>query len=176
MFALLACLASAHRKPVASVAVNLNVARWCFRSMVTVTVGLPGGMSSKVAVTDWSEFIATVQVPLPEQPAPDQPANEEPDAGIAVSVTVPPAGYEREQVEPQLICPSVEVTVPTPEPDLATVSMCCVWGEAGVYTNVIDGEPVLSTEIDVLVTSVAKPLPPPPPPPPALLPPPPPPP
>jgi hypothetical protein len=45
----------------------------------------------KVAVTDWFEFIVTVQLPVPEQ-APDHPANVEPEFGVAVSVTTVPAG------------------------------------------------------------------------------------
>ncbi|HEV8098072.1 MAG TPA: hypothetical protein VGP56_02930 [Gaiellaceae bacterium] len=42
----------------------------------------------KVAVTDCSAFMVTVQVPVPVQPPPDQPAKLEPEAGEAVKVTV----------------------------------------------------------------------------------------
>jgi len=45
-----------------------------------------------VAVTDWSELIVTVHVPVPEQPPPDQPVKLEPDPDAAVNVTIVPAG------------------------------------------------------------------------------------
>jgi hypothetical protein len=44
----------------------------------------------KVAVTDCSALIVTVQVPVPLHPPPDQPPKLEPDAGEAVKVTEEP--------------------------------------------------------------------------------------
>lgn len=46
-----------------------------------------GDVRSKLAVTDLSAVIVTVQVPVPEQPPPLQPAKVEPEAAVAVSVT-----------------------------------------------------------------------------------------
>ncbi len=87
----------------------------------------------KVAVTDVSLLIVTVQVPVPRQ-ASDQPANVESDAGVAVSVTER-AGCERRRAGvPQLIPAGELVTVPDPEPAVATVS---VWVRAKFAVTVV---------------------------------------
>jgi hypothetical protein len=57
------------------------------------------------------------------QPVPDQPENIEPAAGVAVSVTKVPLLNEAEQVLPQLMPAGPLVTVPVPEPALATESV-----------------------------------------------------
>jgi hypothetical protein len=44
---------------------------------------------AKVAATDFSAVIVTVQVPLPEHPPPDQPEKVDPLFGKAAKVTVP---------------------------------------------------------------------------------------
>src|ERR1051326_6399906 len=69
----------------------------------------------KIANTVWDEFMVTVQVCAPEQ-APLHPVNAEPVAGTAVNVTVAPLARFAEQVVPQLIEPSLLVTVPVPVP------------------------------------------------------------
>jgi len=43
----------------------------------------------KVAVTDWLEFMVTLQAPVPEH-APPHPAKVEPELGVAVSCTAVP--------------------------------------------------------------------------------------
>jgi hypothetical protein len=80
--------------------------------------------SAKVAVTDLAADIVTVQVPVPVQ-APDQPVNMEPVAGAAVSVTLVPGAYTAPHAVPQLIPPTLEVTVPLPAPALATLRGYC---------------------------------------------------
>ena len=67
--------------------------------------------------------IATHTAEVPEH-APDQPANVEPVAGEAVKVTRLPNAYTWEQVEPQSMFPSLDRTVPDPEPALAMLSLC----------------------------------------------------
>jgi hypothetical protein len=61
---------------------------------------------------------------VPEQPPPDQPLNNEPELGVAVSVTRVPSLNFAEQVPPQAIPDGELVTVPDPDPDLATVKVC----------------------------------------------------
>ena len=46
----------------------------------------------KVAVTDWLEFMVTLQDPLPEH-GPPQPQNNDPAVGVAVRVTDVPDAY-----------------------------------------------------------------------------------
>lgn len=60
---------------------------------------------------------------MPEQPAPDQPAKREPAEGEAASVTDVPLSNESEQVAPQLIAPTLELTVPEPAPLFDTDSV-----------------------------------------------------
>ena len=81
----------------------------------------------KVAVTEWSAVIVTVQVPVPVQ-SPDQPAKVLPDAGVAVSVTWVPVPKLTVHVAPQSIPAGSLVTVPVPLPPFETVS---VRGEGG---------------------------------------------
>src|SRR5258708_15169913 len=63
----------------------------------------------------------TAQVWVPEQ-APLHPVKTEPAAGIAVSVTVVPLAIPAEHVAPQLIPPTLLVTVPVPLPCLVTTN------------------------------------------------------
>jgi hypothetical protein len=72
----------------------------------------------------------TAQVPVPEQ-APLQPAKDEPAAGAAVKVRGVPGSTDCEQVAPQLIPAGLLVTVPEPDPLLATESVTGVAGGAG---------------------------------------------
>jgi len=65
----------------------------------------------------------TVQGPVPRQLDPVQPAKDEPAAGVAVNVTIVPAGNEAVQVDPQSIPVGLLVTVPDPGPLLLTVSV-----------------------------------------------------
>lgn len=74
-----------------------------------------------VAVTLRACVIDTVQVPVPLQ-APLHPANADPEAGDAVSTTDAPDVYDALQLLPQLIPDGLDVTVPLPVPDFATVS------------------------------------------------------
>jgi hypothetical protein len=101
-------------------------------AVVTVSVCSTGDAGWNVAVTDWSVFIVTVQVPAPEQPPPDQPANAEPESGAAVSVTCVPSLNTLEQVLPQSIPDGELVTAPEPEPFLVTVRVCCTGANVAV--------------------------------------------
>jgi hypothetical protein len=62
--------------------------------------------------------------PVPLQPPPDHPVNVEPLLALAVSATTVPLLNASLQSAPQLIPDGDEVTVPAPEPDFATVSVC----------------------------------------------------
>lgn len=77
-----------------------------------------------VAVTLAAVVIAMVQVVAPVH-APDHPANTAPLPGVAVSVTEVPVLNCVEQVGPQLMPAGLLVTVPVPEPALATVRVAC---------------------------------------------------
>src|SRR6478609_2072836 len=79
-------------------------------------------MRSKCAVIAVSAVSVTVHAPVPVHPPPVQPANDEPLTGVAVSVTVVPAGYVSAQSVPQLIPAGLEVTLPAPLPANATDS------------------------------------------------------
>jgi len=98
--------------------------------LVTVPLPVPAFVTVsvcvavKVAVTDWSAFIVTWHVPVPEQPPPLHPAKTEPAAGVAVNVTTVPSLNGDEQVAPQSIPTGELVTVPEPEPAFVTVSVC----------------------------------------------------
>ena len=56
-----------------------------------------------VARTAIFEFIATVQLPVPEQAPPDQPVKVEPESADGNRVTDELAVKDAEHVEPQLI-------------------------------------------------------------------------
>jgi hypothetical protein len=72
-----------------------------------------------VAVTLVAALTVTTHVPVPEQGA-LQPAKVEPLAAVAVSVTAVPEVTDSEQAVPQLMPAGVLVTVPEPEPTLAS--------------------------------------------------------
>ena len=81
-----------------------------------------GGFFEKVAVTERSPRIRTVQVlALPEH-APPQPEKHEPAPGLAVRTTGVESGKVDEQIAPQLIPGGLEVTVPEPAPSVFTSS------------------------------------------------------
>src|SRR5438132_228083 len=75
-----------------------------------------------VAVTDRAPLIVTVQVVSETPSHPLQPPKVEPPPALAVSVTTLPLSYVNTHVGPQLMPPSLEVTVPLPVPPLLTVS------------------------------------------------------
>jgi hypothetical protein len=75
----------------------------------------------KVAATLCAEFIVTVQLPVPVQ-APLQPAKVEVASAAAVNVTDDTGEYVAEHVEPQLMPPTLLVTVPEPVPAFVTVN------------------------------------------------------
>jgi hypothetical protein len=66
-------------------------------------------------------LIVTLQAPVPLHP-PDHPANVEVDPGASVSVTTVPAGNVAWHVVPQLMPEELLLIVPTPVPELCTVS------------------------------------------------------
>ena len=51
-----------------------------------------------------------------------QTPKTEPTAGVAVNITLEPAGYDAVHVAPQLMPVGELVTVPVPAPDFVTVS------------------------------------------------------
>jgi hypothetical protein len=77
----------------------------------------------KVAVTDFAALKLTVQEAPETESHPLQLEKTDPVAAVAVRVTTVPLSYWAEQVEPQSIPLGLEVTVPLPGPDLATVSV-----------------------------------------------------
>src|SRR5437870_1229512 len=77
---------------------------------------------TNAAVTEVAAFIVTLQVPVPVQPPPLQPVKVAPAAGVAVRLTTVPVVKAVEQVAPQEIPAGALVTVPTPAPDLVTLS------------------------------------------------------
>src|SRR5262249_58235175 len=70
---------------------------------------------AKLALTDVAAFIATVQVPVPEQPPPLQPVNVAVADGMAVNVTMVPAPKDAEQGAPRLMPAGDPVTEPEPK-------------------------------------------------------------
>ena len=101
---------------------------------VTVTVSLCPALSGlgleveseksgavKVAVTDWSPFMVTAQVVVPEQ-APLQPAKVDPEEADWLNVTTVPGIYVALQVEPQLMPAGLLLTAPVPLPAGLTLS------------------------------------------------------
>jgi hypothetical protein len=102
--------------PVLEVTVPLPVP-----DFVTVSGKVVPPVVLNVAVTDWAAVIVTTHVPVPVQ-APPHAAKVEPLAAAAVRVTAVPLAMFAEQVDPQLIPPVLDVTVPLPVPDFVTVS------------------------------------------------------
>ena len=72
-------------------------------------------------MTVFLEVTATVQLEPDEESQPDQLAKEAPDAAVALRVMEVPLATVTEQVVPQSMPPPV--TVPEPEPALATSSV-----------------------------------------------------
>jgi len=134
-------LQPANVDPVDGVAVSVTVVPVAYGSLQSAPQLMPAGddvtvpspvpafvtdsvwTSANVAVTVVSAVTETEQVPVPVQPPPLQPVNTEPAAGVAVSVNVEPLRATCEQVEPQLMDPGDDVTVPAPVPALATASV-----------------------------------------------------
>jgi hypothetical protein len=120
---------SATEVPLAKFAVQLLPQLMPVGLDVTVPLPVPARVTASakleeplnVAVTARAAVIDTVQVPVPEH-APLQPANDEPLEAAAVSVTEAPLAMFALQVEPQLMPPVFDVTVPEPVPALLTVS------------------------------------------------------
>jgi hypothetical protein len=75
----------------------------------------------KDAVTFFAAFTTNAQPPVPLQ-APLQPVNVEPAAGVALRPTLVPLAKLALQVEPQLIPPGLEATIPEPVPALVAVT------------------------------------------------------
>jgi len=83
------------------------------------------GVTLKVAVTVVAALTVTTQVPVPEHGA-LQPAKVDPVTGVAVRVTAVPDVTDSVHVAPQLIPAGELVTVPEPEPALASDSVAVV--------------------------------------------------
>ena len=111
------------------------IARFAGRSLLPFALGTTQ-RTLNVAVTERFALMVRVQLPVPEQ-APDQPANLERAEATAVSVTAVPCLKACAQVEPQLIPPGLEVTVPVPLPALVSVSILS-GGGGGVKSALID--------------------------------------
>jgi hypothetical protein len=97
-------------------------------SDVTVPVPVPAFVTvsvcgtPKVASTSRAWVIVTTHVVLLPEQSPLQPTKFEPEPAAAVSVTTVPSASDAPQVEPQLIPPTSDVTVPVPDPPVATFS------------------------------------------------------
>src|SRR5919108_1744142 len=105
-------------------------------SLVTVPPPVPGLVTVRVrprvklAVTDLSSFIVTMQVPVPPQPEPLQPVNTDPSSAFAVRVTVPWSNVAVHSVV-QLLIPEGELcTEPLPLPVTVTVKSHCLMNVA----------------------------------------------
>src|SRR6185295_18425344 len=83
-------------------------------------------LSVKVAVTVREFVIETVQVVPETTSQPVQPPKIESASGAAVSVTGESLRNDAEQVDPQLMPPGADVTVPPPSPcfTAASVNIC----------------------------------------------------
>ena len=92
------------------------------RSGLTV---LPPEVALKMAVTVLFAFRLNAHVPAPSQVPPLQPTKLLPADGVAVSVAVEPMASDSEQVLPQLMLPPDRMTIPEPEPTLATERVAC---------------------------------------------------
>src|SRR3954463_4367320 len=86
-------------------------------SFVTFSVSV---LSVKVAVTECTAFIVTMQSPVPVQPAPDQPVRSPLAAVVAVGVTTGPNANSCVPVAPHVMPAGVEPTDPPPVPFSAT--------------------------------------------------------
>src|SRR3954466_16272780 len=84
------------------------------RATVSVFV-LPLVPATNCAITLCMLLAVMMHAPMPEH-GPNQPANVLPAPGVAVSITVAPAGYAAWQVAPHAMRPSPESTEPVPEP------------------------------------------------------------
>src|SRR5260221_1938524 len=98
------------------------------RSLLTDAAGIPIGLDHGGANRNDHKLLKRTldSVPierLPVQPPPDQPLKVEPAARVALSRTSVPPANPCEQVEPQSSPGGALVTVPLPEPTLATVHM-----------------------------------------------------
>jgi hypothetical protein len=89
-----------------------------------VTVSVRAGL--KAASTLLAELIVTVQVVDEPEQSPVQPVKIEPAEVVAVRVTTVFSEKLALHVAPQVIPAGEEVTVPDPEPDFVTVSVCGV--------------------------------------------------
>src|SRR5215216_3564922 len=79
------------------------------------TSGEPGGITRKVAVTDWSCVMRTVHLSMVPRHAPPHSAKRKPSPCVAVSVIGRPSPKGPvEQVGGQLINPPSPLTVPFP--------------------------------------------------------------
>jgi hypothetical protein len=74
------------------------------------------------AATATRALPAMVQGPVPAQPPPFQPVNVEPAAGVALSVTGVPAGYDAVQSLPHRMPAGELAMVPAPTPTLLTAT------------------------------------------------------
>jgi len=79
----------------------------------------------KLAVTDVSDRMVTVQVVPDTESHPLQPLKRDSKAGVAVNVSVVPPTNCAEQFVPQLIPAGLDVTVPSPRStfDFRTLSV-----------------------------------------------------
>jgi hypothetical protein len=93
--------------------------RW--RGFPVATVGKEGS-STPPSVN--LNLRAGTQGPVPVQAPPLQPLKREPSADAAVRVTVVPVWKACAQVPPQLMPFGQELTVPSPSPEVVTVSVC----------------------------------------------------
>src|SRR5437870_8503573 len=109
-----------------------------------------------VAVTDRAPLIVTVQVVSETPSHPLQPPKVEPPPALAVSVTTLPLSYVNTHVGPQLMPPSLEVTVPLPVPPLLTVRV----NRCTLNVAVTDRAPLIVT-VQVVSETPSHPLQPP---------------
>jgi hypothetical protein len=89
--------------------------------LCTVSWYVDGEETENAAETVVLAFMVTLQVLMPLHPPP-HPANAEVDPAAALSVTTVPAANVATQLEPQLMPAGLLVMVPTPAPELCTMS------------------------------------------------------
>ncbi len=90
--------------------------------------------AEKLAPTDWSPVIVTLQAPLPEQ-APVQPSNTNPSPGAGVSPTVEPSSNAAAHVSGHEIPDGSDATEPSPVTFTVKV---CVTGSTAVQSLVAE--------------------------------------